>query len=126
MLEALPVIDEIFLHELNQALEAAEKSADASTREKLEKMVSVLEQISEKPPEIQLIEELLAVPDGEGQDTKWREILDSQRDSVTPEFLSTLANISVRADGEEQQAVADKLKKLNRTALRYSMEKNLA
>ena len=52
--------------------------------------------------------------------------MDSQRDSVTPEFLSTLANISVRADSEEQQAVADRLKKLNRTALRYSMEKNLA
>lgn len=126
MLEALPVIDEIFLHELNQALEAAEKSADTSTREKLEKMVSVLEQLSEKPPEIHLIEELLAVPEGDDQETKWREIMDSQRDSVTPEFLTTLANISVRADSEEQQAVADRLKKLNRTALRYSMEKNLA
>ena len=125
MLKALPAVDEFFVQELNVVMEAAKEQGDQEQLDKYQQMVDILQQVSQSPPEIQLIEELLAVPDDDDQDANWSRIMDAKRDLITPEFLNSLANITTQAQSGEDDEIARRLQVLNRQALRYSMKQNL-
>jgi hypothetical protein len=118
---ALPVIDEYFLQELNQAQEDARKQGDLEKLGKIQEVVDVIQQANSAPPEIALIEELLDAPD----DASMRQKLEEHIDEVTPDFLSVLANIAGQIDSSGDQELVSKIRSLNRIALRVSMEKNL-
>ncbi|MEA3440264.1 MAG: CpXC domain-containing protein [Chloroflexota bacterium] len=125
MVQELPTVDEFFINELTVAIESAQKEGDLEYLEKLHKMIAVLNQAMESPPEIKFIEELLTVPENENQEEVWRKMMDDNQDMITGDFLNSLANISAQSQSGEEEALAGRLQRLNRLALRYSMERNI-
>ena len=126
MLRALPAVDEFFVAELNRLVETSSDQGDTEQLNKYMQMVEVIQQVSQAHPEMQLMEDLLAIPDDEHQDASWRTIMDAHREKITPEFLSALSNIATQAQSGDDLELAQRLIALNRQALRYSMQKNLA
>jgi hypothetical protein len=121
MLQNLPGVDEFFLQELNTAMEAARKEGDLDKVSKLQKVVDVLQQASAAPPEIALIEELLDAPDDQAR----RQLLEAHQEEITPEFLNALSNIVAQVQESEDKELTERIKAINRMAMRLSMEKNL-
>ncbi len=120
-LQNLPAVDEFFLQELNSALEDARKQGDLEKLGKLQKVVGIIQQASEAPPEVALIEELL-----DAQDEKARQaILEANRDKITPEFLDALTNIVAQVQSSDDQQLVERMKAVHRQALRFSMQANL-
>lgn len=119
--EALPLVDDFFLQELNAALERSRQQSDLERSAKLGQIVSVIQSASAAPPEIQFIETLLEAPD----EASRRQMLEEREAEITPEFLSTLAGIMAQVQSSEDQALVDELKQINRLALRVSMQRNL-
>jgi hypothetical protein len=120
-LQNLPGIDEFFLQELNAALEAARSKGDLEQMGKLQQVVDVLQQASEAPPEVALIEELLEAPD----DAARQKALEENQDKITPEFLDALTNIVAQVEASDDQQLKERIKAVHRQALRFSMAKNL-
>ncbi len=118
MMQNLPAVDEFFVQELDRLQDEARKRGDLEQLDKLQKMIDVLQQASSTPPEMELIEELLDIPDAQEQ----RNFLEEHKDEITPEFLSALTNIASQVDGGEDKELAERIKELNRAVLRFSME----
>jgi hypothetical protein len=118
MMQNLPSVDEFFVQELNRLQDEARKRGDLDQLGKLQKMIDVLQQASSSPPEMVMIEELLDIPDAQGQ----RRYLEEHRDEITPEFLNALTNIASQVDNSEDKELADRIRELNRAVLRFSME----
>lgn len=118
----LPAIDEFFLQVLNSEMEAARQGGDLARIEKLQQVVNVIQQASAPPPEIALIEELLDAPD----DQATRRLMEEHKDQITPDFLQMLSGLlaQVQQSGQDSELL-QRLQRLNRQALRFSMEMNL-
>lgn len=121
MLQSLPAVDEFFLQALNASLEKADKEGDQELLSRLQKIVDVLQQVSEAPPEVALIEELLEAPDDQAR----RQLMEANQEKITPEFLDALTNIVSQVQSGEDKELAERMKSLHRLALRFSMEANL-
>ena len=118
----LPSIDEFFLQVLNSEMESARQSGDLDKIGKLQQVVNVLQQASAPPPEIAFIEELLDAPD----DQATRQLMVEHKNQITPEFLQMLSGLLAQVQQSEQDPeLVQRLQKLNRQALRFSMEMNL-
>ena len=121
MLQSLPAIDEFFIYELDEALEAARNEGDLDKSAKLNKMKEILEQASDTPPSLDLIQSLIDAPNDEER----QKLLIANRDEITPEFLDTLSNIVAQVDASDDQVLANRVKDVYRLVLRYSMEASL-
>lgn len=119
--QSLPAVDEFFLQELNQMQETAREQGDLEQLGKLQQILDVVQQASSTPPEIALLEELLEAPDDEAL----RQGLEEHQDEITPEFLNALANIVGQVEDSQDEQLAERIKKINRMALRFSMQRNL-
>lgn len=119
--QSLPAVDEFFLQELNQMQESARQQGDLERLGKLQEILDVVRQASESPPEIALLEELLEAPD----DQALRQSLEEHQDEITPEFLNALANIVAQMEESDDEQLAERIKNINRMALRFSMQRNL-
>ena len=117
----LQVVDEFFVQELENALEAARGQGDLEKIGKLNELVEVLESMSTAPPEVEFIQELIDAAD----ETARRELLEQNQEKITPEFLDTLMNVSAQADAGEDKEVASRVNETYKLALRFSMEVNL-
>lgn len=122
-LQNLPALDEFFVQELNDQLEAARKAGDLEKLGKLQKIMEVLQQASAPPPEVGLVEELLEAPDEQAT----RRLLEEHREQVTPEFLQILSGLvaQVEQQPDKDAELLRRLQAVNRQALRFSMEMNL-
>lgn len=121
-LQNLPVIDDFFLQVLNTELEQSRKAGDLEKIGKLQQVASVVQQASAPPPEIAFIEELLEASDDQSR----RELLEVHRAEITPEFLQLLSGlISQVSETDQDPALIERLKSVNRQVLRFSMEANL-
>ncbi len=121
LLQNLPVIDEFFIYELDAALEASRKEGDLETSAKLNRMKEILEEASETPPSLELIQSLVDA----SNDEERQKLLVANQDEITPEFLETLSNIMAQVDASEDQALASRIKDVYRLVLRFSMEASL-
>jgi hypothetical protein len=118
----LPVIDDFFLQILSTELEQSRKAGDLEKIGKLQEVASVVQQASAPPPEIAFIEELLEASDEQSR----RGLLEEHRDEITPEFLQLLSGlVSQVSDTDQDPALIERLKSVNRQVLRFSMEANL-
>ncbi len=126
--EHLEDVGEIFIQILNQALQEAEKKNDAARLDKLKQIVAVLQKASAPPPELALLEELLAAPD----DAALNKLLEQHATEITPEFSSVIASVLTRSEeqsnekpsAEEKDTLA-RLEKIYKAALKFSMQKNI-
>lgn len=120
----LAAIDEFFMRVLEEALEVARKAADLGRISQLQKIVNVVEQASQPPAEVELIEQLLGAED----DATLQSLLETHRQTVASQtFVDTLtALVGQFASSEDQpQEVKDQLQWVFEAVLRFSMETKL-
>ncbi|HKI53070.1 MAG TPA: hypothetical protein VJ987_03020, partial [Anaerolineales bacterium] len=111
----------------NQMLKQASDANDYARMGKLQKMLEVLKQAS-TPPEVEFIEHLLDAPD----DTALDKMLEDNKDMVNDEFMQALVGLVAQVDQAAEQgnpeagALSEKLSKLYKMAMKFSMKKNMA
>jgi hypothetical protein len=111
---------------VNQMLRQASEQNDYTRMGKLQKMVEVLREVS-APPEVAFIEQLLDAPD----DMSLNKMLDENKDLLNDQFMESLIGLVAQVDqaaeqgNPEAKALSEKLSKVYKTALKYSMQRNL-
>jgi hypothetical protein len=117
----LPIIDDFFMQELDRALNQAREQGDLEQIGKLQKILNVVEEANEPPPEVEFIEELVDAPD----EATRRQIIESNRDKLTPEFLSLFTNILAQVESSGETQLAERMSDTYDQVLRFSMQANL-
>lgn len=118
----LPDIDDFFLQILSAELEQSRKAGDLEKIGKLQQITNIVQQASAPPPEIAFIEELL----DEDDEGSRRELLEAHKEDITPEFIQLLSGLVTQVSETNQEpALVERLKSVNRQVLRFSMEMNL-
>ncbi len=111
---------------VNQMLRQASEKNDYTRMGKLQKMVEVLREVS-TPPEVAFIEQLLDAPD----DSALQKMLEDNKDLLNDQFMEALIGLVGQVDAAagqgntEAKALGDKLSTIYKTALKFSMKKNL-
>jgi hypothetical protein len=111
---------------VNQLLRQASEKNDYTRMGKLQKIVEVLREVS-TPPEVAFIEQLLETPD----DAALNQMLDANKDLLNDQFMEALIGLVAQVDQASEQgnpeakALSEKLSTVYKTALKYSMQKNL-
>jgi hypothetical protein len=111
---------------VNQMLRQASEKNDYTRMGKLQKMVEVLRQAS-TPPEVEFIEHLLDAPD----DASLEKMMSDNADVINDQFMEALIGLVAQVDqaveqgNPEAKALSDKLSKVYKTALKFSMKKNM-
>ena len=111
---------------VNQMLRQASERNDYTRMGKLQKVVEVLREVS-TPPEVAFIEQLLDAPD----DSTLEKMLEDNRELINDQFMEALIGLVGQVDAAagqgntEAKALGEKLSTLYRTALKFSMKKNL-
>jgi hypothetical protein len=106
--------------------EASEKN-DYVRMGKLQKMMEVLEEASAPPAEVAFIEQLLDAPD----EAAVEKMLTENASTVNEQFMEALNGLVLQMDAQGQQgnaeakAVADKLQKVYKVALKFSMKQKM-
>jgi hypothetical protein len=117
----LDLVDDFFLHILNDELSAARKSGDLERLNNLQKVINVIQEANAPPEEFGLIEELMEATD-ESARQAW---LASHRDQITPQFMDTLTSLVTQTQSSEDTELLERLQAAYRSALRFSMSENL-
>jgi glycerol-3-phosphate responsive antiterminator len=120
VLQNMQSIDEYFVEAINQQLEDARTKGDLEKSAKLNQIMQVLQRAS-APPELDLIEELIQLPDSAAVQNRLREL----EKEITPEFLELLTGIISQMQNENDQETLNKLQTVYRAALKISMEANM-
>ena len=111
---------------VNQMVRQASEKNDYTRMGKLQKMVEVLREAS-TPPEVAFIEQLLDAPD----DATLNQMLEANKDLLNDQFMEALIGLVAQVDqaaeqgNPEAKALSDKLSKIYKSALKFSMQKNL-
>ena len=111
---------------VNQMLRQASEKNDYTRMGKLQKMVEILREVS-TPPEVAFIEQLLDAPD----DMVLDKMLDESKDLINDQFMEALIGLVAQVDqateqgNPEAKALGEKLSKVYKSALRFSMQKNI-
>ena len=111
---------------VNQMLRQASEKNDYTRMGKLQKMVEILREVS-TPPEVAFIEQLLDAPD----DMVLDKMLDENQDLINDQFMEALIGLVAQVEqateqgNPEAKALGEKLSKVYKSALRFSMQKNI-
>lgn len=121
--KAMPRMSQVFVEILKGELQDAQKSKDQARFEKLARIATIIQSASTSNAYIGLIETLLQAPD----DKALEESLNEVKDLINDDFLQFLNGLVNQLETQnEQPEVLQRLKEINRIALRFSMQKNLA
>jgi hypothetical protein len=118
--QVIPLIDDFFVQTLNSELEAARKAGNLERSAKLQQITAELQQASQAPPEITLIEEMLELEN----DQERRAWLENHREEITQPFLETLTSILAQSQGSDPELYS-RLQSAYRAVVRFTMESNL-
>ena len=128
-MENISYIDEIFIQALTSEIELAKKEDNKERLERLQEVLSTIEEIS-TPAEFKLIDELLEAADN---DEKLEQKISMHSEEITEEFIHNLTNILNQveerkkeltgSDKEKQEDVLERLEKVHQKVLKASMEK---
>jgi hypothetical protein len=111
---------------VNQMLRQASEKNDYTRMGKLQKMVEVLRQAS-TPPEVEFIEHLLDAPD----DASLEKMMSDNAPLINDQFMEALIGLVGQVDqaaeqgNPEAKALGEKLSNVYKTALKFSMKKNM-
>jgi len=108
---------------VNQLLKQASEKNDYTRMGKLQKMVEVLRQAS-TPPEVEFVEHLLDAPDQPALEN----MLEANKELINDQFMEGLvAQVDQAAEqgNSEAKALSEKLSGVYKTALKFSMKKNM-
>ncbi len=90
----LDEINDVFVQLLNRELQDANKKNDSVRMPKLQQVAAVIQQASAPPPELALLEEMLAAPD----EAALNKLIDQHAADITPEFSSIVASVISRSE----------------------------
>jgi len=116
----LDAIDEFFLHVLDEALNEARQRGDLDRSNRIQKIVDVIQQASEQPVQLALLEELINLTNEAELDTA----LEAHKDELTPEFLDALSAMVAQAESEGNQEMLESFQKIYSLSLRKAMQAN--
>jgi len=111
---------------VNQMLRQASEQNDYTRMGKLQKMVEVLREAS-TPPEVAFIEQLLDTPDDAALD----KMLNDNTSLINDQFMEALMGLVAQVDQAAEQGnpeakkLSEKLSKVYKTALKFSMKRNM-
>jgi len=111
---------------VNQLLRQASEKNDYTRMGKLQKMVEILREVS-TPPEVAFVEQLLDAPD----QVSLEKMLEANKTLVNDQFMQALIGLVAQVDeaagqgNTEAKALGEKLSVVYKTALQYSMKKNI-
>jgi hypothetical protein len=111
---------------VNQMLRQASEKNDYTRMGKLQKVVEILREVS-TPPEVAFIEQLLDAP----EDGTLDKMLEANRDLLNDQFMEALIGLVAQVDQASEQgnpeakALSEKLSKVYKSALKYSMQRNM-
>jgi len=111
---------------VNQMLRQASEKNDYTRMGKLQKIVEVLREVS-TPPEVAFIEQLLDAPG----DSALEKMLEDNKDLINDQFMEALIGLVGQVDtaagqgNPEAKALGEKLSTIYKTALKFSMKRNL-
>jgi len=111
---------------VNQLLRQASEKNEYERMGKLQKMVEVLREVS-TPPEVAFIEQLLDVPD----EASLEKMLGANQALINDQFMEALIGLVAQVDAAagqgnaEAKALGEKLSVVYKTALKFSMKKNI-
>ena len=111
---------------VNQMLRQASEKNDYTRMGKLQKVVEILREVS-TPPEVAFIEQLLDAPD----DGTLDKMLEANKDLLNDQFMEALIGLVAQVDQASEQgnpeakALSEKLSKVYKSALKYSMQRNM-
>ncbi|PKN87078.1 MAG: hypothetical protein CVU46_05655 [Chloroflexi bacterium HGW-Chloroflexi-8] len=115
-------VNEFFVEAVQNALSDARKNSDLNKLAKLNQLNTMIEEANKPPESIQFIEELLKTED----ESTIKEILNKNIEKVGDEFLQMLAGVISQSEEQgNQPQLVEKLKQIQKVALRVSMAKNL-
>jgi hypothetical protein len=114
---------------VSQMMRQSSEKNDYVRMGKLQKMIEVLQEASAPPPEVAFIEQLLEAPD----DATIEKMLDENEDMVNDEMMNMLSGLMAQLEaqggdgpgGEQAKQLSEKLESLYKTALKFSMKKNM-
>ncbi len=111
---------------VNQMLRQASEKNDYTRMGKLQKMVEVLREVS-TPPEVAFVEQLLETPNQPALE----KMLEDNQALVNDQFMEALIGLVAQVDQASEQgnpeakALGEKLSGVYKTALKFSMKKNM-
>ncbi len=120
--ERLDEINELFVEMLRSDLQVAREKSDLDRLGKLQRLSTVIQKASAPPPEVALIEKLIATAD----ESERKKLMEQNKELVNQQFLDLLTSISAQAEqqGQDPETVKQ-FQSVYRSAVRFSMEANL-
>jgi DNA-binding phage protein len=120
--ENIESINEFFLQVLESEIAQARKNGNLDRITKLEQIMIFIEKSAQPTKEVQFLESLLDISD----EAQLEKTLKENLDKINQEFLGLLNTLVAQSEGQSANAeIAEKLRKIYKTALRISMTANL-
>jgi hypothetical protein len=120
--ENIEQISDLFLEVLDTEIKLSRQKADLDRSAKLQSVMSVIQEASAPPPEVEFINQLVEAE----SDEQRQSILQEHADMVTPEMISLMNNLVSQMDQQNQPPeTKEKVDKAYRAALRFSMQSSL-
>jgi hypothetical protein len=110
----LAEIDDAFFAVLSANIQRAEAEKRQNVSQALHQIGDMVMSLLEEqlPPEIRLINQLLAAPDPDSA----RQLLESQRSAVTPQFVTALGQIIAKLEADGNADAAAQMKQIKSQA----------
>ena len=120
--KALPQVTQIFVDLLRHELQNAQNTKDEPKAAKLQTIVKTLQAASASGIYLEVIDALVQAKD----ETEINKILEEAKEIINDDFLQLLSGLinQVESQGEEA-AMVQRLRDINRSVLRFSMQQNL-
>jgi len=120
--KALPQVTQIFVDLLRHELQNAQNAKDEPKAAKLQTIVKTLQAASASGIYLEVIDALVQAKD----ETEINKILEEAKEIINDDFLQLLSGLinQVESQGEEA-AMVQRLRDINRSVLRFSMQQNL-
>lgn len=120
--ENIESINEFFLQVLESEIAQARKNGNLERITKLEQIMIFIEKSAQPSEEVQFLESLLDISD----EAQLEKTLKENLAKINQEFLGLLNTLVAQSEGQSANAeIAEKLRKIYKTALRISMTANL-
>lgn len=115
-------VNDFFVEAVQTAMADARKNSDLEKLAKLNQLNTMIEEANKPPESFQFIEELLKTAD----ENSLKDLLNQNIEKVNDEFIQMLAGVISQSEEQgNQPQLVEKLKQIQRMALRISMAKNL-
>lgn len=117
--ENIEQISDLFLEVLDTEIKLARQKADLARSAKLQAIMSVIQEASAPPPEVEFINQLVEAENDEER----QKILQDNAEMVTPELINLMNNLVGQMEQQNQPAeTRERVDKAYRAALRFSMQ----